>query len=69
MAVFLFLAKIRAMDVLLFYFFIIFFLSLTVLGLSFCMDFSLVAECWGYSPVAVHGLLTVMASLAAQPRL
>ena len=40
MAVFCFLAKIRAMDVLLFYFFIIFFLSLTVLGLCCCMDFS-----------------------------
>ena len=26
-------------------------------------------ECWGYPPVAVHELLTVMASLAAQPRL
>ena len=69
MAVFCFLTKRRAMDVLLFYFFIIFFLSLTVLGLCCCMDFSVAVECWGYPPVAVHELLSVMASLAAQPRL
>lgn len=49
--------------------FLVFFLPLTVLGLCCCMASSLVAECWGYSLLAVRGLLTVMASLAAQPRL
>lgn len=63
----LILAKIRAVDVLLLDLFLVFFLPLTVLGLCCCMASSLVAECWGCSLLAVRGLLTVMASLAAQP--
>ena len=69
MAVFLVPGQDKGNGCALILFFIIFFLSLTVLGLCCRMDFSLVAECWGCSLVAVHGLLTVMASLVAQPRL
>ena len=36
---------------------------LAVLGLCCCTDFPLVVVSRGYSPVAVHMLLTVMASL------
>ena len=39
---------------------------LTVLGLRCCSGFSLVAVSRGYSLVAVHGLLTEGASLAAE---
>lgn len=41
---------------------------LTALGLHCCADFSLVAASEGCSPVAVRGLLTVVASLVAKHR-
>ena len=37
-----------------------------MLGLDCCKSFFLVAESRGYSPVAVHGLLITVASLAAE---
>ena len=45
--------------------FINIYLFLAVLGHGCCMGFSLVAESRGYSRV-LHGLLTVVASLAAE---
>ena len=42
---------------------------MAVLGVCFCMGFSLVAATGQYSGVAVHGFLIVLASLAAQHRL
>ena len=42
---------------------------LAVLGLHCCMGFSLVVASRGYSLVAVCRLLTVVASLAAEPGL
>ena len=47
---------------LLFFFFFFFF---AVPGLLCCPGFSLVVASGGYSPVAVHGLLIVVASLVA----
>ena len=49
--------------------FIIYLLFLTVLGLCCCTDFPLVVASRGYSLVAVHGLLIVVASLVAEHRL
>ena len=49
--------------------FIIYLLFLTVLGLCCCTDFALVVASRGYSLVAVHGLLIVVASLVAEHRL
>ena len=43
--------------------FIIYLLFLTVLGLCCCTDFPLVVASRGYSLVAVHGLLSAVASL------
>ena len=40
-----------------------------MLGVCFCMGFSLVAATGQYSGVAVHGFLIVLASLAAEHRL
>ena len=40
-----------------------------MLGLHCYTDFSLVAENRGYSPVVMHGLLTVMASPVVEHRL
>ena len=37
-----------------------------MLGLHCCIDFSLVAEIRGYSLVAVHEVLTAVASLAVE---
>ena len=48
--------------------FIIYLLFLTVLGLCCCTDFALVVASRGYSLVAVHGLLIVVASLVAEHR-
>ena len=45
------------------------YLFLAVLGLCCCAGISLVAESGSYSPVAVHGLLMVVASLVAEHRL
>ena len=45
------------------------YLSLAVLGLYCCMGFFLVAVSRGYSLVAVHGVLIVVASLAVEHRL
>ena len=42
------------------------YLFLAVPGLCCFAGFSLVAVSWGYSPVAVPGLLIVMASLVAE---
>jgi len=42
------------------------YLFLAVLGLHCCTNFSLVAVSRGYSLVAVHGLLIVVASLVAE---
>ena len=53
----------------LFYFILFIYLFLTVLGLHCCSDFSLVAQSRGYSLVVVCGLLIVVASLVAEPRL
>ena len=39
---------------------------LVVLGLPCWVGFSLIAESGGYSPTAVHGLLTPVASLVAE---
>ena len=50
-------------------FLIYFILFLAVLGLYCCMGFSLVAVIRGYSLVAVHGLLIVVASLAVEHKL
>ena len=44
-------------------------LFLAVLGLCRCAGFSLVAASGGYSPVAVRGLLTVLAFLVVKHRL
>ena len=44
-------------------------LFLAVLGLCCCTGFSLVVASGGYSPVAVPGLLIVVASLVAEPGL
>ena len=38
-------------------------------GLRCCIDFSLVAEIRGYSLVAVHEVVTAVASLAVEHRL
>ena len=46
----------------------LFFFFLAVLGLC-CSVWTLVAVSGGYSPVAVHRLLTLMASLVAEHRL
>ena len=46
-----------------------FYLFLAVLGSHCWADFSLVVASKGYSPVAVHGLLVSVASLAAEHRL
>ena len=45
------------------------YLFLAVLGLCCCTGFSLVVASGGYSPVAVPGLLIVVASLVAEPGL
>ena len=45
------------------------YLFLAVLGLHCCMGFSLVAVSRGYSVVAMHRLLTVLASLVSEHRL
>ena len=45
------------------------YLFLAVLGLHYCMGFSLAAVSRGYSVVVVHGLLIAVASLVAQHRL
>ena len=45
------------------------YLFLAVLGLHCCSGFSLVVTSRGYSLVAVHGLLIVVASLAAEYKL
>ena len=42
---------------------------MAVLGLYCCTGFSLVSQSWGYSLVAVRGLLTAVASLVAEYRL
>ena len=52
-----------------FFFLIILFIYLTVLGLLCCTGFSLVAGNRGHSPVVVRGPLTVVASLVAEHRL
>ena len=39
-------------------------LFLAILGLHFCVGFSLAAASWGYSLIEVHGLLIAVASLA-----
>ena len=46
-----------------------FILFLAVLGLRCCAGFSLVAASRGHSPVAVRGLLIVVASLVVKHRL
>ena len=46
-----------------------FILFLAVLGLRCCAGFSLVAASRGHSPVAVRGLLIVVASLVAEHEL
>ena len=46
--------------------FFFFFFFLAVFCLSCCKGFSLVAVARGYSPVAVHGLLIVVASLVPE---
>ena len=51
------------------YIFKICFIYLAVLGLCCCTGFSLVVASGGYSPVAVPGLLIVVASLVAEPGL
>ena len=62
MADFWFLAKIRAMDVLSFYFIFYGFLcSLTVRPLCCCMDFALAVECWGCPLVAGFSCCTAQA--------
>ena len=43
-------------------------LFLAVLSLHYCSDFSLVVACRGYCPVAVHGLLSAVASLIEDHR-
>ena len=53
----------------LFYIILFTYLFLAVLGLCCCTGFSLVAASGGYSPVAVPGLLIVVASLVAEPGL
>ena len=45
------------------------YLFLAVLGLHCCSGFSLVVASRAYSLVAVHGLLTAVASLVAEHRL
>lgn len=50
-------------------FFVPTFAAVVVLGLRGCSDFSLVAVSRAYSPVAGHGLLTVVASLVGKHRL
>ena len=42
--------------------------GVVVLHFPCCMGFSLVMESGGYSPLAVHGLLTAVASLVAAHR-
>ena len=49
--------------------FIYFLISLAVLSLPFCVDFSLVEVRGGRYLVAVHELLIVMASLIAEHKL
>ena len=49
-------------------YFICLYLFLAVLGLC-CADFSQAAVSWGYFLVAVCGLLIVLASLVAEPRI
>ena len=49
-----------------FYIIVFTYLFLAVLGLCCCTGFSLVVASGGYSPVAVHGLLIVVASLVAE---
>ena len=44
-------------------------LFVVVLGLHFCMGFSLNCGDWGHSLVVVLGLLTAAVSLAAEDRL
>ena len=53
----------------LFYIILFTYLFLAVLGLCCCTGFSLVVASGGYSPVAVPGLLIVVASLVAEPGL
>ena len=47
-------------------FFLNYFFILAVLGLRWCMCFSLVVASGGYSLVAVEGLLTAVASLTVE---
>ena len=55
---------------LVFFFFNSLFIYLAVLGLPCCIGFfSSCGEQGGYSPVAVHGLLTVVGPLLAEHRL
>ena len=42
---------------------------LAVRGLRCCAGFSLVSMSWGYSPIAVQGLLTALAALVGEHRL
>ena len=49
--------------------YLLFYLFLTVLSLHCCMGFSLVVASKSYSPVAVRGLLIVVASLVVEHRL
>ena len=52
-----------------FFFLMFIYLYLAVLGLCFFMGYPLVAMSGGYSPVAVHELLIVVASLVVEHRL
>ena len=52
-----------------FFFYNFIYLFLAVLGLHYCSGFSLVLASGGYSLVAVHGFLSVMAFLVVEHRL